>query len=479
MVRIAATILCSVLISSAAHAFPRAHIGGESSLLVLAEEGFLNGEYSESRAGGRAEDCRHQAPANASAECTLYWQWVERLRERRAAALARAREAAVAKQSSRRAASRPLSEHERNAAAPRPMAPARAAAAIRPVAGRSLEERVRRMAGQLLITGFSGRLASDADAGRVIRALREDKLGGVIVRDSNIESSGQLRQLLAAINDAGGERPPLIAIEQPGGPDSVLSGDKGFAFYNSANALSSTANPYEAQLVYRAMASELAALGVTLNIGPSEDVCREVGVNLSAPCFGRSPSIIAAYARAFNFGHHDRGVLTALRHAPFRPGLRTSWLSERPSAAMLHLIVRGETSDALVVSVKAAQPLPLADISSSAVRTSRPGSSGSRGALIFELDLGPGSAPKAYGEAVVRALQAGADLILVREPSALPENFSSLNAEAIQAALKSRRLQLARVEDAYRHAQALKARLKNFPARTQIAGLNRAPLSGH
>jgi hypothetical protein len=144
---------------------------------------------------------------------------------------------------------------------------------------------------------------------------------------------------------------------------------------------------------------------------------------------------------------------------------------------MLHSIVKGETSDALVVSVKAAQPLP--DISLNAPRAGRPRRFGYRGALVFELDVGSASAPRAYGEAVVRSLQAGADLILVREPSALPANFFALSTDAIQTALKSRRLQLARLEDAYRHVQVLKARLKAFPARMQVAGLNRAPLPGH
>ena len=71
--------------------------------------------------------------------------------------------------------------------------------------------------------------------------------------------------------------------------DTVLAEDKGFAFYASANAVSSSGTPYDAQLAYRAMASELAGLGVTLNIGPSEDACREDGLNLLATCFGTSP----------------------------------------------------------------------------------------------------------------------------------------------------------------------------------------------
>jgi beta-glucosidase-like glycosyl hydrolase len=95
-------------------------------------------------------------------------------------------------------------------------------------------------------------------------------------------------------------------------------------------------------------------------------------------------------------------------------------------------------------------------------------------ALIFEMDM-PGGAPALYGETVVRALQAGADMILVREPSTLPAGIGALSVEAIQAALKSGRLQMARIEDAYRHAMTLKARLQSLPARTKIAGLDRDP----
>ena len=257
----------------------------------------------------------------------------------------------------------------------------------------------------------------------------------------------------------------------------MLPEDKGFAFYSAANAVSSSGNPRDAQLEYRAMAGELAALGVTLNIGPSEDICRRQGVDLSALCFGTSPAVIGAYARAFKSGHHDRGVLTALRHVPFRLGLRTIWLKQRPSSAMLHLLLRSESSDALIVSVKAMETMRYLDVSLSLPRTAkaRGGRSVFHDALIFEMDM-PGGAPALYGETVVRALQTGADMILVREPSNLPAGITALSVEAIQAALKTGRLQMARIEDAYRHAQMLKARLQSFPGSSQTTQLTPEPV---
>ncbi len=478
MVRIPAVLVCAILLWGTAFAFPKAGIADRPSLLLRAGEDFSIPGWDSSEGVGSNRDpgehCRRYNPANSPSECAPYQRRLAELnRQKRTAALAKekaAREQA-AKQRNKKAATQALSEHERNAVAPKPLVPARAAAPIKPVPGKTYEERMRRMVGQLLVSGFAGREPEDVE--RISNELRDGKLSGVIVRDSNIVSAGQLRRLLAAIAGSGGETPPLTAIEQPGGPDTVLAEDKGFAFYNSANAVSSAASPYEAQLAYRAMASELAALGVTLNIGPTEDICREDGVNLSAHCFGTSPGLIAAYARAFNFGHHDRGVLTALRHVPFRAGLRTSWINEQASSAMLRLLVRGQTSDALVVSVKAMEPLPLTDVSFGVAHTARLRGFGFSGALIFDMDMGSGSAPMLYSEAIVRAFRAGADMIVVREPSSLPAGLSALGPGAVQAALKSGRLQMARIEDAYRHVQVLKARLRTFPSRTKLAGLDR------
>ncbi len=492
MVRISVALVCTTLISSAVIALPRADLADKPSTVIQVEESsrtpFWGTSGGSSSIRDLVETCRRPDAEERPPWCAAYLLKVQGLdrqkHEKQSAPLANAKPApdrlaaAAAKPARSNAVGRLLSEHERNAIAPRPLSPSRLGAVKAVIPGRTPEEKLRHMVGQLLLTGFSGQQPGDPDVERMANDLRGGKLSGALVRDSNIENSEQLRRLLAVINGAGGEGAPLIAVEQPGGPDTVLSEDKGFAYYSSANAVSSSGSPYEAQLEYRAMAGELAALGVTLNIGPSEDICRRQGVDLSGLCFGTSPSAVAAYARAFKFGHHDRGVLTALRHVPFRPGLRTSWVSERPSLAMLHLLLKSESSDALVVRVKAMESMRYLDVSLGMPRTAK--ARGVRGsfhdALIFEMDMGPGGAPALYGEAIVRALQAGADMILVREPSTLPADIAVLSVGAVQAGLKSGRLQMARIEDAYRHAQTLKARLQSLPARTEMAGLDRDPI---
>ena len=321
------------------------------------------------------------------------------------------------------------------------------------------------MVGQLLLSGFAGKRPADADVERLTAALRDGRLSGAVVSDANISSFRQLRQLLLSLKKESGDTIPFIAVEQAGGPDSALSEDKGFTFYSSPNAVGSERDPFEAKLFYRGMASELNSLGVNLNMGPSVDACREEGVNLSASCFGTSASGVAAFARAFSLGHHERAVLTALRHAPFRKVFEKSRKPEPASKAILRSVMTVDSADALVIRVKAMERLPFGPQSARRFRKA----SGFRGAIIFDLDLGVIGAPVRYGEAIVKAFQTGADIVLIRDPSVLPADFASIGYNAVENGVDSGRLQMARIEDAYRHVRRLKDRLRGLQSKAAEA----------
>jgi beta-N-acetylhexosaminidase len=431
----------------------------------------------------RPEDCRLNGPYRLP-ECAPRERWPSvQPKQAKKPAPATERTAQVPPLPVRKAGvnappARVLSEQERALQAPRPLlapvsqtppvAPAKAEPGKPPA-----ELALRSIVGQLLLSGFKGRRPGDSDVARVANALKANRLTGVIVSDANVSSLRQLRQLILAVTKDSADAFPIVAIEQPGGPDSMLSEEKGFAYYASANAVSSEREPYEAQLIYREMATELSSLGVNLNIGPSGDMCRDGGVDLSASCFGTAPPRIAAYAAAFNLGHHDRGVLTGLRHTPLSAGLLPSWRTERASAAMLRRVVRTEPSDALVVRFKATDLAPLAHFPSEAAgkqsgREFRR-SYGFHGVTIYDLDLGVSGAPLRYGEAILRAFQTGADIVLVKDASVLPADLSSIGYDALEDGLQSGRLSSARVQDAYRHVQQLKDRLRRLKARTRMA----------
>lgn len=377
----------------------------------------------------------------------------------------------------KKVATRNVNEQERKPPPAKPATSSLAAVSPKPEAVASGAPNLAAIAGQLLLVAFEGKAPTDAGVVRIGNLLRDGKISGVIVSDSNIVSFPQLRELIASIIRESGNNSPIIALDQPGGPDSSLPEEKGFTFYSAANFVSNDQAPSGAQLFYRDMASELAALGVTLNFGPSADACREEGVNLSASCFGTSPSRIKAFAAAFSAGHHDRGVLTALRHGPFNRGLEMSVLGESASAAILHAILKREAADALLVRRKAMDPLPPPPsafaLSNRKTQSSFYRAFGFRGAVICDLDMQAVGPPARYGEAIVRAFEGGADMVLLRDASFNPGEVSAVTLEAMLEGLKSGRLEKARIEDAYAHVMRMKSRLRAVHPKLQIAHVER------
>lgn len=337
---------------------------------------------------------------------------------------------------------------------------------------------LRAMTGQLLLSGFSGRRASDPDVVRVHAALAAGRLAGVVVATSNISSSAQLRELLHYLAGDNGAAPALVAVDQEGGPESALGEEKGFAFYPSAKNVGRSRSLGEARALYREMASEMSSLGITLNIGPALGACGDKRADFSAPCFATAEPRARAFAAAFTRGHHDRAVLTALRAEAFSARRAASLRRERASTAMLRAVARADAADAAILRIKAREQ-PIAAAVTSVSQPSRPGESRLRrdmafgGAIIVDLDLGNSGAPLHQGEAVVSALIAGADLVLVRATPDVPQDLDETVYEAVEEAVVAGRLSRARVEDAWRRVLSLKSRLASFRQRMHVANASR------
>lgn len=174
------------------------------------------------------------------------------------------------------------------------------------------------------MVGFRGLevLADDP----IVRAIRDDGLGGVILFDRdqqtggerNIVSPDQLRELSAALHEAAGPRRLLVAIDQEGGRVARLGPQNGFP-ETPSQAEVGRAGAAAALRVARATAATLASVGLDLNLAPVVDL----NVNPSNPsigALGRSfsadPDVVVELAAAVIRGHHDEDVLTAIKHFP-------------------------------------------------------------------------------------------------------------------------------------------------------------------
>ena len=276
--------------------------------------------------------------------------------------------------------------------------------------GASAEDRFARTLGALLIVTFKGHSAAKDGPKRVANALRQGRIGGVLLRRANIESPAQLKALTAFLAE-GHAQAPLIMIEHSGGSDNTLAGFQPVA---SPRVVGARGDALEAFNIYQQMAESLADAGVSLNVGPSATACRDDASPATMDCFGRDLRHSAAFATAFNLAHQSQGVLTAMRYQAPMGG----------DGAALNEMAKRKAPDALVVGPQTANSPP----GTKTANTLRP--AGYSGAILLDSFDQQGTTEK-----LLDALNHGADMVLFRDASALETGLSDVALAGIRSAI--------------------------------------------
>jgi beta-N-acetylhexosaminidase len=169
----------------------------------------------------------------------------------------------------------------------------------------------------MLVAGFPGGAPGPDDP--IMRAIRDDGLGGVILFARNIDAPAQLRQLTTTLRDAAGDRRLLIAVDQEGGAVARLNPDKGFPASPSAAKVGRRNDPDYARQAGTAIARTLADAGINLDLAPVVDL-NVNPANPSIGALGRSFSanadVVVAMAGEFVTGLRSGAVLATLKHFP-------------------------------------------------------------------------------------------------------------------------------------------------------------------
>ncbi len=332
--------------------------------------------------------------------------------------------------------------------------------------------------GQLLLVGFAGTTA-DAD-GAANRLLCEARAGGVVLFARNIVDRPQLARLTSALRErarACTGRPLLIAIDAEGGRVMRLGPGAGYTETLSAADLGQANDLTVTELEARRIGARLREAGINWNLAPVVDV----GYNPANPVivgegrsYGANPLLVTLHARAFIRGMRDEGILTALKHFPghgssfadSHRGFVDVTDTANPDVELLpyQMLI----AERLVESVMTAHvvnrrldrhhPATLSPPTVSGLLRGKLGFDG----LVVSDDLRMGAIEQYYGlgEAAVRALAAGVDVLLIAVDQ-LPDGRSASNITlaAISQALADGRLDVVRVESALARVAALKARL--------------------
>lgn len=342
------------------------------------------------------------------------------------------------------------------------------------------DDKLDRMIGQTIMVGFSGQNERDPGVKAVRDQLAKGLIGGVVLYPENIGAARQLRLLTAFLLNANSTLVPFIAVDQEGGMVQRLKPRAGYSNYPSARKMGRdhTVTPEESRRVYGKMAKELAGAGINLNFGPVVDLSINPWNTVIARrkrSYGPDPNAVTSLARSFIGAHREANVATVAKHFPGHgsswsdshkalPDISRSWQESelQPYAALSHEAML----DMVMVGhlyhprFSDGEKLP-SSLSANAIQALRAdGYIGFKGVVVSD-DMEMGAVREHYSmeERVIRALNAGVDLLVFSNVKSRDTDLGVKVNGIIAAAVRDGRIPRARIEAAYERIAALKHRL--------------------
>lgn len=328
----------------------------------------------------------------------------------------------------------------------------------------SLAEKV----GQLFMVGFEAATVTPGLAAW----LRRFAWGGVILFGRSAASPEQLLALSQALHTvalAHSNLPLLMAVDQEGGRVSRLKAP--FTAFPSAAMLGRLGSDQLAYDVGHAIATELRAVGITMNMAPVLDVLTNpANTVIGDRAFDSDADGVARRGTAFIHGMHAAGVLATAKHFPGHGDTHLDSHVARP--VVTHAVARLEAVEltpfraAINAGVEALMtahviypawdPQYPATLSPTILRGVLREQMGFQGVVVTD-DLGMHAVSEVFPweEIPLLALRAGADLLLICHDRQRQEQAHTRVLRAVQ----SGELPQSLVEQAVARIRDLKSRL--------------------
>jgi beta-N-acetylhexosaminidase len=301
----------------------------------------------------------------------------------------------------------------------------------------------------LFCLGFDGIQVPDH-----LRPLLESDLGGVILFRRNLQDLPQICSLTSALH-AAAAAPLLLGVDQEGG--RVIRLPAPFLTPPAAATLGAIGDETLTRDLAYSVGRELRAAGFTWNLAPVLDV----NTNPRNPiigdrAYGRDPDRVAGLGAAAIQGFGDAGILATAKHFPGHGETDADSHLTLPESPQPAARWRAVEFVPFRRAIQARVPLMLvAHLSCPALDPEAPSSLSRRiitdilrGELGFDgvvasddLEMEAIAARLDLGEAAVRFLEAGGDLILIcRDPGRQREAMAAVEAAARNGRLSEARL---------------------------------------
>jgi len=323
---------------------------------------------------------------------------------------------------------------------------------------------LREKVGQLFMIGFDGTQLSP----ELTTWIQDYQPGGIILFSRNLVDARQIAHLTNALQDLADSSPFLMAIDQEGGKVSRLP--PGFTIFPPAAtvaACGSTDFAYQAATV---TAKELRAVGFNMNMAPVLDVnTNPLNPIIGDRAFSADPEQVCTLGNATISGLHDHGIIACGKHFPGHGETTKDSHKELPVVTLpkerlerieLHPF-RSAIAHGLMTMMSAHIHFPALDdtvpatLSHTIMTTMLRDEIGFSGVILSDdLEMNAIAEHMSMGEAAVRSIQAGIDLILICHQQARQAEAI----EAVEEAVEKGEISTNRLDMSLARISALKQR---------------------
>ncbi len=310
------------------------------------------------------------------------------------------------------------------------------------------------------------------------RMIREYMPGGVALLKSNLIDSypraiaAFTNALQQAVLESGAGVPMFIATDQEGGLIARLRAENGFTTFPVPMVLTA-AGPAQAAAAGRAMAAEMRAVGINMNLAPVADLdTNRTNPVIARRSFGTDPERVGETVAGFIQGQQAEGIIATAKHFPGHGDTSQDSHTGLPVVEYeldrlraVELVPFQHAVDAGVGAVMAAhiwfpalepeeeRPASLSPAVLTGLLREEMGFEGLILTDALAMDAIDGA--YGYGEAARLAIQAGADMVVFGPVS--PENQQAA-IESVIEAVRVGEIDAARIDASVRRILAAKAR---------------------
>ncbi|SDU88625.1 glycoside hydrolase family 3 protein [Jiangella alkaliphila] len=280
---------------------------------------------------------------------------------------------------------------------------------------------VERQAGQVIVARYAGLEPP-------VERIADLGLGGVILMGDNVESPQQVTDATAAIQEAGGDRgyPVIVGIDQEGGTVARIT--EPATEFPAYMTLGASRDTELAAQVAQASGEELRAMGLTMVFAPDADVTTGADdPTIGTRSASSDPQVVAETVQASLRGYAESGIVAVPKHFPGHGSVPADSHEELPVQTSSLDELRARDFVPFQAAVEAgAEAIMVAHIDVEAVDPGVPSSLspevigllrdelGFEGAVVTDAqDMAAISDGYGSGAAAVRALAAGADIVLM------------------------------------------------------------------